>query len=134
AFGREEHETRRYTSTNVELLARNLETVRALSNNFPFVFLLANLGTLAVIWYGGLQAIGGQLTIGELIAFNTYLGFLLFPILTIGFLSAGISRADASAARVYEILDAPLEVRDAPQARPLPPIPGRVGLRDGHGR
>src|SRR5260370_18906995 len=62
AFGREEYETRRFGSTNDELLATNLETVRALSNNFPFVFLLANLGTLALISHGGLHALGGQLT------------------------------------------------------------------------
>jgi ATP-binding cassette subfamily B multidrug efflux pump len=134
SFGREAYEAERYGAVNDELLASNLTTVRTFADNFPFVFLLANLGTLAVVWYGGLQVMGGQLTIGELIAFNTYLGFLLFPILSIGFLSAGISRADASAARVYEILDAPLEVRDAPQARPLPPILGRVELRDVHFR
>jgi ATP-binding cassette subfamily B multidrug efflux pump len=134
AFGREEYETRRYASTNDELLARNLETVRALSNNFPFVFLLANLGTLAVIWYGGLQAIDGQLTIGELIAFNTYLGFLLFPILTIGFQAAGISRAGASALRVFEIVDAPLDVQEQPGAQPLPPIDCCVEMRNVHFR
>src|SRR3712207_9043246 len=81
-------------------------------SNFPFIFLLANLGTLLIVLFGGLQVIGGRLLVGELIAFNTYLGFLLFPILTIGFLAAGISRAGASSLRVFEVLDAPLEVED----------------------
>ncbi len=129
AFVREEHERRRYAQANQALLTDNLAAVRALSNNFPFVFLLANLGTLAVVWFGGLQVIGGTLTIGELVAFNTYLTFLLMPILTIGFLSAGMARAGASAARVFEILDAPLELADRPGARPLPPIRGRVEFR-----
>jgi ATP-binding cassette, subfamily B, multidrug efflux pump len=78
--------------------------------------------------------IGDQLTIGELVAFNTYLGFLLFPILTIGFLAAGISRAGASSLRVFEVLDAPLEVEDAPDAIPLPPISCRVEFDDVHFR
>jgi ATP-binding cassette subfamily B protein len=125
-FVREDYERERYRSVNDELLEKNLETVRTFSNNFPFVFLLANLGTLAIILFGGLQVIGGNLSIGELVAFNTYLGFLLFPILTIGFLSASISRAGASSQRVFEVLDAPLEVRDAPDAVPLPPISCRV--------
>ncbi|HET7480750.1 MAG TPA: ABC transporter ATP-binding protein, partial [Rubrobacteraceae bacterium] len=125
-FTREDYETERYRVVNDELYGKNIETVRAFSNNFPFVFLLANLGTLAIILFGGLQVIGGRLTIGELVAFNTYLGFLLFPILTIGFLAAGISRAGASSQRIFEVLDAPLEVRDAPDARPLPPISCRV--------
>jgi ATP-binding cassette subfamily B protein len=130
AFAREDYETARYKNVNDELLDRNLQTVRVFANNFPFVFLLANLGTLAIVWFGGWQVINGGLSIGELVAFNTLLGFMLFPILTIGFLSANISRAGASAARVFEILDAPLEVTDKPDASPLPPVECRVAFDD----
>jgi ATP-binding cassette subfamily B protein len=129
-FAREDYESSRFRSVNDELLEKNLATVRTFSNNFPFVFLLANLGTLAIILFGGLQVIGGNLSIGELVAFNTYLGFLLFPILTIGFLAAGISRAGASSQRIFEVLDAPLEVQDASNAVPLPPIHCRVEFDD----
>ena len=107
AFAREDYETARYTSVNEELLEKNLTTVRVFSNNFPFVFLFANLGTLAIVWFGGWQVIGGRLSVGDLVAFNTLLGFMLFPILTIGFLSASISRAGASSQRVFDVLDAP---------------------------
>jgi len=129
-FAREDYEGDRYRSVNDELLNKNLETVRTFSNNFPFIFLLANLGTLMIVLFGGLQVIGGRLEIGEVVAFNTYLGFLLFPIMTIGFLAAGISRAGASSLRVFEVLDAPLEVQDAPDAAPLPPISCRVEFDD----
>jgi ATP-binding cassette subfamily B protein len=125
-FAREDYERERYRSVNDELLDRNLETVRAFAGNFPFVFLLANLGTLIIVLFGGLQVIGERLSIGELVAFNTYLGFLLFPIFTIGFLAAGISRAGASSQRVFEVLDAPLEVQDSPDATTLPPVACRV--------
>jgi ATP-binding cassette subfamily B multidrug efflux pump len=134
AFAREDYETQRYRAVNDELLERNLATVRAFSNNFPFIFLLANLGTLLIVLFGGLQVIGNRLTIGELVAFNTLLGFMLFPILTIGFLSASISRAGASSQRVFEILDAPLEVRDKPDAKTLPPIRCRVEFDNVHFR
>jgi ATP-binding cassette subfamily B multidrug efflux pump len=133
-FSREEYEAERYSLVNEELLGKNLETVRMFSNNFPYVFLLANLGTLLIVLFGGLQVMGGRLSIGELVAFNTYLGFLLFPIFTIGFLAAGISRAGASSLRVFEVLDAPLEVQDAPWAIPLPPIRCRVEFDDVHFR
>ena len=126
AFAREDYETARYASVNEELLQKNLTTVRVFSNNFPFVFLFANLGTLAIIWFGGWQVIGGRLTIGDLVAFNTLLGFMLFPILTIGFLSASISRAGASSQRVFDVLDAPLDVEDAPDASILLPLSCRV--------
>ncbi len=126
AFSREEYETARYRAINDELLDKNLATIRAFANNFPFVFFFANLGTLAVVWFGGWQVIGGTLTVGSLIAFNSYLSFLLFPILTIGFQAAGISRAGASALRVFDVLDAPLDVHDAPDAVALPSVIGRV--------
>ena len=126
AFAREDYETQRYREANQNLLDRNLRTVRTFSNNFPFVFLFANLGTLLIVLFGGLQVIGGSLSIGELVAFNSLLGFMIFPILTIGFLSASISRAGASAQRVFEILDAPMDVQNSPDAKPLPPIRCRV--------
>jgi ATP-binding cassette, subfamily B, multidrug efflux pump len=53
-FAREDYESSRYRSVNDELLEKNLTTVRTFSNNFPFVFLLANLGTLAIVLFGGL--------------------------------------------------------------------------------
>ncbi|MDQ6833734.1 MAG: ABC transporter ATP-binding protein/permease [Chloroflexota bacterium] len=134
AFSREEYETARYRVINDELLDKNLQTIRAFANNFPFVFFFANLGTFAVVWFGGWQVIGGTLTIGSLIAFNSYLSFLLFPILTIGFQAAGISRAGASALRVFDVLDAPLDVHDAPDAVALPPVTGQVVFDDVHFR
>jgi len=130
AFGGEPREAERYRAINHALRDHNLEVVRAVSNNFPFVNFFANLGTLAVVGIGGWQIFGGRLTVGELIAFNSYLGFLLMPIMTIGFLAAMISRAGASAERVFELLDAPLEVTDAPGATVLPPVVGRVEFKD----
>jgi ATP-binding cassette subfamily B protein len=134
AFSGEPREEARYEAVNRELRDLNLEAVLAVSNNFPFVNLCANLGTIAVVGFGGLQVFGHHLTIGELIAFNSYLGFLMMPIMMIGFLAAMISRAGASAMRVFELLDAPLEVADAPEATPLPPVAGRVQFDDVHFR
>lgn len=126
AFGRESYELERYGQANTQLLERNVLTVRALSNNFPLVFFFANLGTLVVIGFGGTLVMSGSLSIGELIAFNTYLAFLLQPILTIGFLAAAISRAGASALRIFDVLDAPIDIHDQPGAQPLPPVAGQV--------
>ena len=80
----------------------------------------ANLGTLVVVGVGGLQILHGKLTLGGLIAFNSYLAFLLMPIMTMGFLAAMLSRAGVSALRVFELLDTAVEVHDAPDAAPLP--------------
>ncbi|MCU1278791.1 MAG: Lipid export ATP-binding/permease protein MsbA, partial [bacterium] len=130
AFSGEEREAARYGAINYELRDLNLQVIRAIASNFPFVNLCANLGTIAVVGFGGVQVFHHRLTLGELIAFNSYLGFLLMPIMTIGFLAAQISRAGASALRVFELLDATLEVTDAPGATPLPSVVGRVEFAD----
>jgi ATP-binding cassette subfamily B multidrug efflux pump len=128
AFSAERREEARYGALNTEIRDLNVEVIRAISLNFPFVNLFGNLGTLAVVGVGGLLIFGGDLSIGELIAFNSYLAFLLLPIVTMGFLSAMMARAGQSAVRVFELLDAPIEVHNAPGATPLPAVVGRVEL------
>lgn len=128
AFAHEPYEWQRFDSANQQLYDINVQAARAFSFNLPLVFTMAGLGTVIVWWYGGLQAIAGSMNIGELVAFNTYLAMLLFPIFGLGMVSALISQAGAGAERIFEILDAPIEVHDKPGAVVLPPIEGRVAF------
>jgi ATP-binding cassette subfamily B protein len=130
AFRGEARELAAYSAINDQLRDQNLGAITAISSSFPFVNLFANLGTVAVVGVGGWQIFRHELTLGELVAFNSSLAFLLMPLISIGFLAAQISRAGASAVRVFELLDTPLELTDAPNARVLPPLKGRVEFRD----
>ncbi len=126
AFAREDYEAQRFETANTDLLAENMKAARAFAFNMPLVFTMSGLGSLVVIWYGGNQVIGGTLSLGELVAFNTYLALLLFPIFGLGMVSALISQAAASGERIFEILDAAVDVKDKPGAQPLPPVQGHV--------
>ncbi|MBD2256498.1 ABC transporter ATP-binding protein [Pseudanabaena sp. FACHB-2040] len=126
AFVREKAETRRYTRLNDALVESNLKTVRAIRNTFPFIFLLSNLVTVVVIGYGGASVIDGRFSIGELVAFNSYLLLILQPILLIGFAAPAIAQAAASAERVYEVVDAAIEIRNRPNAVPFETCGGRI--------
>ncbi len=126
AFARETHEQGRFDRQNRELLDENVKMLTAFGTYFPLVFFIANLGIVAVVWIGGLQVIGGGLSLGELVAFTGYLGFLLMPIFMLGMIGAMFSRAAASAQRLFEVIDAESEVQDSPGAIPLPPVQGRV--------
>lgn len=128
AFAHEPYEWKRFDAANQQLYGINVQAARAFSYNLPLVFTIAGLGTVIVWWYGGLQAIAGAMNIGELVAFNTYLAMLLFPIFGLGMVSALISQASAGAERIFEIIDAPIEVQDEPGAVALPPIDGRVAF------
>jgi ATP-binding cassette subfamily B protein len=126
AFAREDHEQKRFDASSQELLHVNMRLIKLFTSSFPLIFFIANLGVLAVVWVGGNQVIGGELTLGELVAFNGYLGFLLMPMFMMGMLGAMLSRAIASARRIFEVVDAESEVRDRPGAQPLPAVEGRV--------
>nr|WP_253899884.1 ABC transporter ATP-binding protein [Corallococcus carmarthensis] len=130
AFSGEARELQRYGKTNAELKEKNLRVVDALADNFPFVTFFASLGTLMVVGVGGWRIFHQKLTLGELVAFNSYLAFLLMPLMTLGFFAASMSRASASAQRVFELLDTAVEVTDRPGAVPLPSLQGRIELRD----
>jgi ATP-binding cassette subfamily B multidrug efflux pump len=130
AFAREPFEASRFQTANQAYLETNLQTVRAFAANFPIIFLIFNLGTLAIVWFGGNMVMSDQLSLGELTAFMTYLNFMIFPMMMIGMLSAMVARAAASARRIFEILDAQSEVTDRPGAAPLPPIRGQVAFED----
>jgi len=73
-----------------------------------------------------LQVIGLQLTIGELVAFVGYLGFLLMPMFMIGMIGSMFSRAEASSQRLFEVVDAESEIQDKSNAVPLPEVQGKV--------
>ncbi len=126
AFAREPYEAQRFSEANVSFRDQNLMVITKLSSVFPLIFLLANIGTLVVIWVGGSMVINESLKIGELLAFNTYLTLLLFPLFILGFISTLISRAAASADRIFEVIDAEIDVKDKPGAIDLPLVDGRV--------
>ena len=130
AFARESHEAERFGRINVELRETTVQVRKMLAFVMPLIFAIANLGTLAIVWLGGLRVIGGTLTIGELVAFNSYLMLLMMPVGMLGMILTTISRAGASAERVQEILKAQIEVKDKPEASPLPPLRGDVTFAD----
>jgi ATP-binding cassette, subfamily B, multidrug efflux pump len=126
AFAREDYEFSRYEAQNKELLTDNLHLVRTLVTFFPSIFFIANLGIVGVVWVGGVQVIGNRLSLGELVAFIGYLGFFLMPLFMLGFIGALYSRAEASAQRIFEVIDAKSEVDDKPGAIKLNTINGQV--------
>jgi len=134
AFVREPVEMTRYTQLNNELIKVSMRTIAAIRNAFPWIFLLSNLITVVVVGVGGIQVIGGTFSIGELVAFNSYLLFILQPILLIGFAAPAIAQAAASAERVYEVVDAEIEIRDRPGAVPFEKCGGRITFENVHFR
>jgi len=126
AFAREDYEMQRFAGKNAALYEQGLKLLKTFSTFFPLVFFIANLGILAVVIVGGNQVLGGRLTPGELVAFVSYQGYLLMPVVMLGFVASMLSRAEASAERVFEVLDADSDIKNRTDAVPLPPVRGAV--------
>ena len=107
AFVRGRFEIEQFDASNSDYRERNIEVGVLMAVAMPVLQVLTNVGTVAVLWFGGLSVLGGRLTIGELIAFNNYLMIGMSPLLFLGNLLMMAARAEASAERVLEVLDTP---------------------------
>jgi ATP-binding cassette subfamily B protein len=130
AFAREQHQIQQFERAADELMGQQIQVARVMSFIFPTIFLVAGLGQVAVLYFGGRQILNDTLTIGEWQKFSLYLLYAFFPMGQIGFIIGQMSQASASADRIFEILDAPNDVTDSADAQLLPQVQGRVEFRD----
>jgi ATP-binding cassette subfamily B protein len=100
-------EMERFDLVNARALKINLGILALFAAMIPVVTFTASLGTLIILLLGGKFVLIKQMTLGELAAFNSYLGLLIFPIFIMGFMSGLIARTRASWDRVAKVLDAP---------------------------
>jgi ATP-binding cassette subfamily B protein len=128
AFGGEGEQARRLEHEAGSILAENLKAARLRALYNPLLAILPQLSLAMILWYGGRLAAQGQLTIGTLVAFNSYLLLLTWPLQGLGMLFGFAQRAAASAERVFEVLDHPPGIADRPGAVPLP-APSSNGRR-----
>jgi ABC-type multidrug transport system fused ATPase/permease subunit len=126
AFGGEGEQARRLEHEAGSILAENLKAARLRALYNPLLAILPQLSLAVILWYGGRLAAQGQLTIGTLVAFNSYLLLLAWPLQGLGMLFGFAQRAAASAERVFEVLDHPPGIADRPDAV-APPALGPEG-------
>ncbi|MYH66366.1 MAG: ABC transporter ATP-binding protein [Chloroflexi bacterium] len=126
AFAQEDAEVARFDAKNQHWADLAARQVRVAAKHIPLLDFIASLSTVVIIWLGGRLVIEGGLSLGELVAFTTYLGQLVSPVRRLGIIVPAVAMASAAGERIYTILDAQSEVVDAPDALPLPPIKGQV--------
>jgi ATP-binding cassette subfamily B protein len=128
AFGREAHEQARLAAQADAIRRENLRAARLQAFYGPLLGALPQLALAAVLWYGGRLTINGTITLGTLVAFNSYLFLLAQPLQSFGMLFGMAQRAAAGAERVFDVLDQPVAIADRPGATPLL-LPARRGPR-----
>ncbi|MFZ0546926.1 MAG: ABC transporter ATP-binding protein, partial [Candidatus Promineifilaceae bacterium] len=126
AFAQEDAEIERFVKENEQWFQTSVQTSYLQAKNGPMLDAIANLSTAFIFWYGGWLVTRGQLSLGELVAFTTYLALMIQPIRRMGVIVPILAIAASAGERVFAILDAPPEVMDRPDAKALPPVSGEV--------
>jgi len=130
AFVRDEHENARFDQANRDLTNENIKVMQLAATLMPTMLFLVNLGVVGVVWLGGQLAINGNFTVGEIVASINYMSYSLFPMMMLGGMMGPLSAADASAGRIWEVLDSMAEVQSRPDAQPLRNVTGRVAFEN----
>lgn len=120
AFVRAEHEGARFEATNEDFTQRNVEVMTFMSTMQPALTFFVNVGIVIVLYSGGLRAIQGSMTDGEIVAFINYLSTTMGPLMLMAMLANTWANGIASARRINEVLDTVPDVQDAPEAGNLP--------------
>ncbi len=126
AFTREAKQIERFDAAATDMFRQGLKIGRTFSFLFPFIFLIAQLGQGALLYFGGQQIVNGQTSLGIYQEFTLYLIYVFFPLGQLGFIISLMAQAAASAGRIFEVLDARSEVTDKPGAVVMGSIEGRV--------
>jgi len=130
AFVRRHYENSRFETRNEELYGTAVKATRALNVFSPMVMVLLNLGIVAVIYYGGIQVSTGIASVGQIMAFMNYFSLAILPVLMLSAQAGLISAAEASARRIFRVLDTVPEVGDKYEAIILDKVKGRVAFED----
>lgn len=125
AFVKERHEEERFAVANTELYDTSLRVGKLMALMFPVVMLIMNLSSVAVMWFGAQRINAGDMQIGALTAFLSYIMYILMAVMMSTMIFMMVPRAAVSAERITEVLDTQSSV-----VEPLRPVP----LHDAVGR
>ena len=112
SFVRGDHEEKRFLKSNEELMESSLRAFKVVILQMPLVALFMNLTTLAVVWLGGQEVLIGDMPVGNLTAFTTYIVQVLMSLMMLAMVFLQSSRAIASARRINEVLDTRIDLTD----------------------
>ncbi|HBG00877.1 MAG TPA: ABC transporter ATP-binding protein, partial [Firmicutes bacterium] len=125
-FARENSEEERFREVNEFNVAKNMDLVRVHALFHPLVGYLGALSFIIVLGYGGILVLDGAITIGDFVAFNSYLGMLTWPVMAIGWVMNMIQRGKASMDRLNDIFNQRSDIDDPGEKGALPELKGKI--------
>ena len=131
AYTLEASEIEHFQELNRAFVDRNHQQIRLMTFFFPIFRCLPGIGIVVLIWMGGLRVIGGEMSLGDFVAFQAYLMMLIRPMITLGFIVNTFERGAASMGRIQAILNEKPEIFDGEQVKwGIRDIEGEIEFRD----
>jgi ATP-binding cassette, subfamily B, multidrug efflux pump len=130
AFVRSDFEQQRFGVANENLVDRTIRATRLVAVVMPFMMFVVNIGVVCVLWFGGIQVASGKMHVGQIMAFVNYLMHALSSLIMVSMLLIQISRAEASAHRILEVLNSEPEIIDKVNTCSLSDPKGRVAFEN----
>ncbi len=113
SYVREKNEIKEFNKLSQDFLRRNMDMVKIQALFQPILFLITGFSIIIVIWVGGAKVIDGSMNLGEITAFLVYLGYLIWPMIALGWVVNIIQQAEASMKRLNKILNEEFEIQDS---------------------
>ena len=126
SFGREDFEIERFHRQNELNFRAEMKNNQLMSLLTPTVEFLAALAVTVIVWFGGYEVVNGEITAGAFVAFLTYAVNLANPVKRLSRIYGNLQKAMAAVDRVFAVVDLEESITDSPNAKPLPPVEGRV--------
>ena len=131
SFVREDYEEEKFQTMNQDLKDSSLSAMKIVIATMPIMMFAMNVTTLAVVWYGGNIIIAGNMQVGDLTAFTTYIVQILMSLMMLSMVLLQSSRAIASVKRISEVLDTEIDLTDENASRKdLKVTEGKVEFKD----
>src|SRR5882762_1522704 len=129
AYAQEQAELRKFDALNRDYIAHNIQLVRISGLFEPLLELLIGSTFLIVLWVGGNRVLGGQISLGSFVMFNTYMGMLVWPMIAMGWVVNLMQRGSASLERITQIMDERPSIAEPASPRPLGTVRGEIEFR-----
>ena len=129
-FSREDHEEEKFSAEVLKFFNINVTMAKIRAFFMPLASLISSVGIVIIIWYGGNKVIAGSLSLGTVLAFYFYMSRLMGPVRMLGFMTSMFVRAQTAADRVFEIVDAEIDVSDKDDALEFKSVDGHLVFED----
>ena len=130
SFTQEKNETELFSRLNKDYINKNLALARVRSIFWPLMILIGGIGSLVVLWVGGIQVIARQLTLGQFVQFSAYIAAITWPLISLGWVINLVQRGEVSMGRINKIFNMKPQIKEPAKSFKLTELKGNIVFKN----